>query len=271
MALLYRVLGAHLLLFLALGSAIAEPSSILGGSLFFQNRAILAPLGHSQPLVLASKQNPSLFSENGNLGFFAPLPTRPAPVTKQTSSQIPIALPSQTHVMTAAMRARYRAPQSGTSIEKIRYIIGQAESHRDGYNAVQHGAKIRPSKQPTHMTIQDIYAWIEATPGQPHAIGRYQFIPKTLRRLVAELDVPQNALFTPDLQDTLSDILLADAGLHEFQTGQMKRHDFMNNLAKIWAGLPTSNGKSHYHGFAGNKASITWKAFDAQMQNIQSG
>jgi hypothetical protein len=42
----------------------------------------------------------------------------------------------------------------------------------------------------------------------------------------------------------------------------------MNNMAKIWAGLPTSNGKSHYDGYAGNKAMVTWARFDAVMARI---
>jgi muramidase (phage lysozyme) len=271
MTLVYRVLGAHLLLFVALGSAIAEPSSKISGSLFFQSRGVLAPTGSAQPLFLTSTQSPSLMPTDANLGFFAPLPARPAPIAQPLPANLPIALPTQNHVMTAAMRAPYRRPKGVTSVDQIRFIIGQAESRRDGYDAVQHGAKVRPPKKPTHMTIREIYAWFDATPGQPHAIGRYQFIPKTLKRVVNELGVSHGALFSPDVQDALSDILLADAGLYEFQTGTLPRHDFMNNLAKIWAGLPTSNGKSHYHGFAGNKASITWKAFDAQMQKIQSG
>lgn len=271
MTFIYRALGAHILLFVALGSAIAEPSTMIGGSLFFQNRGVLAPTGSAQPLFLASTQSPSLVPTNANLGFFAPLPPRPDPVAKPTKVNLPVALPKQTHVMTAAMRASYLRPSGTTSVAQIRHIIGQAESRRDGYDAVQHGAKVRPQKRPTQMTIDEIYAWIDATPGQPHAIGRYQFIPKTLKRVVAQVGVPTSTLFTPNVQDTLSDVLLADAGLVEFQTGRMKRHDFMNNLAKIWAGLPNSSGKSHYHGIAGNKASLTWKAFDAQMQKVQSG
>jgi muramidase (phage lysozyme) len=271
MTLVYRVLAAHLVLLIALSSANAEPSSTIGESLLFQNRGMLAPLGRSDPLILASTQGFSLVSTKANLGFFAPLPPRPNPISKPASAQTQTTWSAPTHVMTAAKRGLYASPKAGTSVEKIRYIIGQAESRRDGYDAVQHGAKIRPAKRPTQMTIRDIYTWIKTTPGQPHAIGRYQFIPKTLKRLVTELGVPQNAHFTPELQDALSDILLADAGLHAFQAGQMKRHTFMHNLAKIWAGLPTSSGKSHYHGLAGNKASITWKAFDAQMRNIQAG
>jgi hypothetical protein len=45
----------------------------------------------------------------------------------------------------------------------------------------------------------------------------------------------------------------------------------MNNLAKIWAGLPNSTGKSHYHGYAGNQATMTWARFDAEMAMIFPG
>jgi len=42
----------------------------------------------------------------------------------------------------------------------------------------------------------------------------------------------------------------------------------MNNLAKIWAGLPNSTGKSYYHGHAGNRATMTWARFRAEMEKI---
>ena len=65
-------------------------------------------------------------------------------------------------------------------------------------------------------------------------------------------------------------MLLAEAGLGEVTAGRMGRHAFMNNLAKIWAGLPNSTGRSHYHGYAGN-ASITRADFDAEMAAIFPG
>lgn len=151
---------------------------------------------------------------------------------------------------------------------RIRQLIQNAESRRDGYDAVQYGAKIRPSKRPTQMTIAEIYDWIKATPRQPHAIGRYQFIPKTLRRLVVQLDLSPDTRFSPRVQDRLADLLLAEAGMAEFRAGELSRHGFMNNLAKIWAGLPNSSGRSHYHGYAGNKASMSWSRFDREMAQI---
>lgn len=158
---------------------------------------------------------------------------------------------------------------TGRDVDVIRALIKEAESRRDGYDAVQHGARIAPPRPPTQMTIAQIFDWIADTPGQPHAIGKYQFIPKTLARVVKKAGVNQNARFSPAVQDRLADVLLAEAGLHRFRAGRLDRVTFMNNLAKIWAGLPNSSGQSHYHGYAGNKASITWARFDAVMQRIE--
>ena len=159
----------------------------------------------------------------------------------------------------------------GADVVHIRHLIGQAESRRDGYDAVQHGARIKPAKRPTMMTLGEIYQWIGDTPGQPHAIGRYQFIPKTLLRVARKIGALPDQRFSPQLQDRLADVLLAEAGLHEFRAGKLSRVSFMNNLAKIWAGLPTSSGKSYYDGYAGNKASMTWARFDAEMARVEPG
>lgn len=155
-----------------------------------------------------------------------------------------------------------------TAVHTIRNLIQEAESRRAGYDAVQYGARIKPRKRPTEMTINEIYDWIKATPAQPHAIGRYQFIPTTLRRVVAKTGIDPSQRFTPMVQDRLADVLLIEAGFNKFQSGTLGRKAFMNNLAKIWAGLPNSSGRSHYDGYAGNKAAISWARFDAVMQRI---
>ncbi|KIN72376.1 lysozyme family protein [Sulfitobacter guttiformis] len=167
-----------------------------------------------------------------------------------------------------ALATRVPGHIQGRGIELIRALIQEAESRRDGYDAVQHGARIKPRKRPTQMTLAEIFQWIEATPNQPHAIGRYQFIPSTLRRVVTEVGAKPSQRFTAALQDRLADVLLMEAGLNRFQAGALDRKGFMNNLAKIWAGLPNSTGKSHYDGYAGNKASVSWARFDAVMTRV---
>ncbi|WP_299651929.1 hypothetical protein [uncultured Tateyamaria sp.] len=199
-----------------------------------------APLIGSQPMMRHS--GPSLFAGRAVTGLFAP----PEPGEVDNLRNYPV---------------------SGR-VARLRNLIAQAEAGSKGYDAVQYGATVKPPAAPTNLTVQQIYDWIDQTPGQPHAIGRYQFIPPTLRRLVRQAGVSPKTRFTAEVQDQLADILLADAGLAPFLAGDMPREAFMNNLAKIWAGLPNDTGKSHYHGYAGNKATMTWAHFDAQMVRI---
>lgn len=160
---------------------------------------------------------------------------------------------------------------AGKGAERLRHLIARAEAGPAGYDAVQHGAVRRPLKRPTAMTLAEIDAWIAATPGQPHAIGRYQFIPATLRTLVARAGLPPQTLFTPDVQDLLADMLLRDAGLDAVERGEITRARFMDNLAKIWAGLPTASGRSHYEGYAGNTATMSRAAFEREIGMIFPG
>ncbi len=190
----------------------------------------------------------SLFIGRDGTSFFRPFPVRVAPETGRV----------------------YLGVGEGAAAQ-IRNLIAAAEAGPAGYNAVQYGARVKPPRLPTQMTVAQIYQWIDDTPGQPHAIGRYQFIPATLRRLVTKVGVSPQAMFSPDVQDKLANALLVEAGFNAMQTGEISRHTFMANLAKIWAGLPTSNGKSHYDGYAGNKATMSWARFDAAMVQIFPG
>lgn len=252
----------------------AEPISLLAGSSLFASRAALVPSARplpSRPQPAAQPQpeaqvlpasapatrGASLFAGRAGSSLFAPAAPREA---------------APDPAMRASVRAALAAPRAGAgAAERIRHLIADAEAGRAGYDAVQHGARIRPPSPPTQMTIAEIYKWIADTPGQPHAIGRYQFIPATLKRLVRELGVDTRAVFSPAVQDRLADLLLAEAGFGAFAAGRIDRTRFMNNLAQIWAGLPNSSGKSHYHGFAGNRATMTWAQFDAEMARIFPG
>lgn len=207
----------------------------------FSDQMNRAPLVLLQPSdALERRQAGSLFA--GRAGLFS-APLIPSPVPR-----------------------RY-----GTNVAQLKDLIASAEAGPMGYDAVQHGARIKPERLPTSMTLEEIFAWIKRTPGQPHAIGRYQFIPSTLGFLVDSLDIPHETRFSPDLQDRLANALLEQAGLSDFLAGQKDRTSFMNSIAKIWAGLPNSSGRSHYHGYAGNKAVISWAQFEAEMRQIFPG
>ena len=66
----------------------------------------------------------------------------------------------------------------------------------------------------------------------------------------------------------LANVLIAEAGYHRFRRGEITRAAFMDNLSAIWAGLPLSNGRSRYHGLAGNKATISRTAYENAMESI---
>ena len=264
---LFRQLS--LLTFL-LGLVIAVPDDAPADAMSLAARAPLlgnrvAMVSLNPPAVPeASAQRASLFAGNAGRSFFAPYPARPRNG------------PSVTMVTDAALLRAAAPPvdailQGGGPADRVRHLIAAAEAGHAGYDAVQYGARVKPARRPTDMTIGEIFAWIKATPGQPHAIGRYQFIPSTLRRLVAIRGLNAGTRFSPDVQDALADVLLAEAGFHEVQARRIGRETFMNNLSKVWAGLPNSTGKSHYHGYAGNRATMTWARFDAEMATIFPG
>lgn len=144
---------------------------------------------------------------------------------------------------------------------KLRSLIALAEAGTAGYDAVQLGARVKPPKKPTQMTLAEILRWIDDTPGQQHAIGRYQIIPSTLRSIMRQSGISPDARFSREVQDAMADVLLLDAGYDRFTCGRLDRHAFMENLARIWAGLPTASGMSAYHGLAGNRATITWASY----------
>jgi hypothetical protein len=163
-------------------------------------------------------------------------------------------------------------PGRGNSrIDRLLALIARAEAGPADYDAVQHGARVPPPGPPTDLTLGQIDAWIAATPGQPHAIGRYQFIPDTLRRLVRAEGLPPQTVFVPGVQDRLAMVLLQEAGLADFRAGALPRAEFMHNLARIWAGLPLPDGRSYYEGHAGNSATMTWAEFEGGMARIWPG
>ena len=217
----------------------ARPDPRLSADHQWRQAAALLPPGQG------AQAGPSLFQGRKGSSFFRPVPPR----SRKTPAR-PV-------------------PRGGSMTARLRHLIASVEADpAKGYDSVQFQAVIQPPKPPTLMTLDEILAWIVATPGQQHAIGRYQIVPKTLRGLMQRMNLPGSTRFTPVLQDAMADQLLEDAGYGAFLEGQLDRAGFMNNLARIWAALPNSSGKSHYHGIAGNRAALSWARFEGQMQAI---
>jgi len=173
-------------------------------------------------------------------------------------------LPSRAPVKKEEWKISRQAP----AIAQLKSLIALAEAGSKQYDAVHVSARVKTPKRPTQMTLGEIDRWTRATPGQPHAIGRYQFIPSTLRSLTRRAGYSSGTVFSPQVQDRLADLLLIDAGINRFATGKLSRAQFMDNLALIWAGLPKRDGKSAYHNYAGNRATITRAVFEREMAAI---
>ncbi|WP_052249108.1 hypothetical protein [Leisingera sp. ANG-Vp] len=163
--------------------------------------------------------------------------------------------------------ASFQLP-SGSSVEQLFALIAFAEAPRGRYDAIHHGAKVKPGKKPSQMTLAEIYTWIDRTPGQLHAIGNFQIIPSTLLNLQKRLGLPDATRFSRETQNRMAALLISDAGYQRVAAGRITRAAFMDNLARIWAGLPLASGKSAYHGYAGNRATITRAFFGQQMERI---
>ncbi|WP_392338690.1 hypothetical protein [Loktanella salsilacus] len=244
----------------------ADALSLAGRAPILQGRVAMVSIAPRQDTAQPPVTVASLFVGDEGKSFFAPYPAR-----LRSQSGGGDVVDDVRFIRSAPSGALSGALSGGAPADRVRHLIAAAEAGRHGYDAVQYGATRKPAARPTDMTIEQIYAWIKATPGQPHAIGRYQFIPATLRRLVDITGIDHRARFSAEVQDALADVLLEEAGFREVQAGRIGRRTFMNNLAKIWAGLPNSTGKSHYHGYAGNQATMTWARFDAEMAMIFPG
>lgn len=165
-------------------------------------------------------------------------------------------------------RSRPFALPDGDDLRKVRALIEYAESSSHGYDAYHLSAAIPPPRRPTQMTIAEIFAWISATPGQHHAIGRYQIIPSTLANLVERAGLNGGTVFSTATQDMLANVLIADAGYLDLKQGALPLPRFMDNLARIWAGFPLQNGRSAYHAYAGNSATVSLTDYRRHMRAI---
>lgn len=190
---------------------------------------------------------------------------RPAPAG---SSFAGLAVLSSFDQPQAQQGSSFHLPSGGPALVKLRALIQHAESRAAGYDAWHGRARVPPPKPPSRMTLGEIRRWNAATPGQQHAIGRYQIIPSTLVSLIRRTGLPPETLFDAAVQDRLADLLIHDAGYAEFAAGRLTPERFMDNLARIWAGFPLASGRSAYHGIAGNRATVTRAFYTDQMRLI---
>ena len=109
------------------------------------------------------------------------------------------------------------------------------------------------------MTLGEVKAYqrkqINATKGKipgtkwgSGAVGKYQIVGSTLKSLQKRLKLPDSAVYDVELQDKMGYELLKDAGYEKYQAGEISKHKFQKNLAKIWASIADPDtGKSAHN------------------------
>jgi muramidase (phage lysozyme) len=187
-----------------------------------------------------------------------------------------------------------------SKVKPLLDFIGKVESSK-GYNYEYGNKKLDLS----NMTIKEVLEHQEKRRREnvtSSAVGRYQFIYKTLRDLVLTesgkeknpKDLPLDAKFTPELQDKAATILLQRRGLDQYLAGTISPEVFSREIAKEWASMPLiedttvfrknkegqdvqvdlKKGQSYYSGVAGNKSLVNPDEFldtvkKTQLQEIQ--
>lgn len=84
--------------------------------------------------------------------------------------------------------------------------------------------------------------------GNSSAIGRYQIVRTTLRKIRKKLHLGDDVLFNEGMQDRMACFLLGGRGIDRYLEGRMTENALINNLAKEWASLPTTRDKGYYSG-----------------------
>lgn len=104
--------------------------------------------------------------------------------------------------------------------------------------------------------------------GHIYAVGRYQFIPSTLRYAVQASGVDLEASFGEETQDQLLLALLKykRPAIWAYLTGVGSLNHALDALAREWASIATSGRRSYYQGVGGNGAHVTREEAAAALE-----
>lgn len=143
-------------------------------------------------------------------------------------------------------------------------LLGNPIGESDGNYNAYFGHITGPYNFATY-TLTQIYnfqAIMLRNDSRSTAIGRYQFLRRTLQALQTKQKLPNSTLFTPELQDKLAVDLLVGRGYKAWWRGSLDDEEFAHMLSMEWASLPDpfNAGRSHYDGDrVGNHASTSLK------------
>jgi len=143
-------------------------------------------------------------------------------------------------------------------------LLGLLRSGEGGWDSANRGyAGDTPGGIPG-LSKKTLGQWFEYQARGFHALGAYQFIPRTLQLAARELGLSTNTVMTPAVQDRLAVQLMVGSKrprLAAYMKGKSNDLDAaLDDLALEWASVATRGGGTAYPGQGGNAASITRQA-----------
>ena len=179
----------------------------------------------------------------------------------------------------ASASERYCSNPEYVSLEqRLKPLMDLIATGEGDYNAVNRGwagdtprgiqgLRGRTFENFTVKEVMEMQRW------QVYAVGRYQFIPSTLRWAVRMSGVGEMDMFTPETQDKLMATLIVykRPAIGAYLRGD---HNFLgwalDELAKEWASVEYRNNRGFYDHIGGNRAKITRAQVAAVLQEIRS-
>lgn len=150
--------------------------------------------------------------------------------------------------------------------------IGESDGDYNAYFGHTHPKSVEFSKM-SLAKVYDFQSSMLRYDPRSSALGRYQFLNRTLRVLAAKRGLSDGTLFTNRLQDQLAVDLLKGRGYQAWWRGDISDDEFAHNLSLEWASLPDpdNGGRSHYDGdSAGNHASTSLANVRAMLKRARA-
>ena len=126
----------------------------------------------------------------------------------------------------------------------------------------------------TSMTVAEILDMQKDMIAKGHestAVGRYQYIRKTLAGTAAQMGMDVGSTkFDEKTQDALAIQTLRTIGLENWLDGKLDDGAFLNKVARVWASVPTTSGGSYYAGVGSNKAGVKSDVALNTLQDIRT-
>jgi len=144
---------------------------------------------------------------------------------------------------------------------KVLDYIGKVESGGN-YNKLVGGKEANLTQMTIAQVMEMQKSMNKAHGFESSAVGKYQVIAGTLKGVMKEAGLSETDKFDEAAQDKIAVALMKRRGYDQYQSGQMDKGTFANNLAKEWASMPTSSGKSAYHGVGTNRSLVSRSEFE---------